>query len=273
MLEFNCDLSIRKQAKILNVGRSQLYYKQAIADDSIIANLIRDIYLSSDCRYGYRKIAAELKREGNIANTKKVLRIMREIGIKGIYPKKKIRAANKDKENKIYPYLLKDLKIEKANQVWATDITYIRVDNYFMYFVAIIDLYSRYIISYDLSNSLEAVFCISTLKVALSIANPEIFNTDQGSQFTCGEFVKELEKLGIKISMDHKGRCFDNIFVERLWRTLKQESIYYYCPNDIKSLTKNLEEFVDWYNNKRLHQSLKYKTPAEVYFASSSNFY
>jgi putative transposase len=266
MFEFDSDLSIRKQAEILDFNRSRLYYKPLLSDDSAVANLIRDVYLSSDCRYGYRKIAAALKHQGDIVNRKKVLRVMREMGIEGLYPKRKINTSIADKEHKIYPYLLNDLKIERANQVWATDITYIKMDSYFMYFIAIIDLYSRYIVSYDLSNSLEAGFCICALKMALAIANPDIFNTDQGAQFTCQDFIKELENCGIRISMDHAGRCFDNIFIERLWRTLKQESIYYYRPNDIKSLIRCLQAFVIWYNSKRLHQALKYRTPADVYF-------
>lgn len=228
--------------------------------------MIRDIYLSSDCRYGYRKIEAVLKNKGEIINGKKVLRIMREMEIEGLYPKRRINLSIADKEHKIYPYLLKDLKIEKANQVWATDVTYIKINGYFMYFTAIIDLYSRYIVSYDLSNSLEVGFCINALKIALAAAIPEIFNTDQGSQYTCHDFIEVLKNSGINISMDHVGRCFDNIFIERLWRTLKQESIYYYRPDTIKALIKCLEEFVVWYNSVRLHQALKYRTPADVYF-------
>jgi putative transposase len=266
MFEFDSELSIRRQAEILNFTRSRLYYKSVLSDDSMVANLIRDVYLSSDCRYGYRKIAAALKNQGDIVNRKKVLRIMREIGIEGLYPKKRMNISIADTEHKIYPYLLNDLKIEKANQVWATDVTYIKIDTYFMYFIAIIDLYSRYIVSYDLSNSLEVGFCINALKRALNVANPDIFNTDQGSQFTCHDFIEELKNRGIRISMDHTGRCFDNIFIERLWRTLKQESIYYYRPDNIRSLIKCLKEFVVWYNNIRLHQALKYRTPAGVYF-------
>ena len=141
-----------------------------------------------------------------------------------------------------------------------------QLHNYFMYFIAIIDLYSRYIISYDLSNSLEASFCVNLLKKALEIAVPDIFNTDQGSQFTDHDFIQVLKDNAIEISMDHTGRCFDNIFVERLWRTLKYESIYYYRPEDIKSLIKCLKEFVIWYNTLRLHQALSYKVPADMYF-------
>jgi len=249
MIEFGAEMSIRKQAELLNFERTSLYYKPVLNDDSATANLIRDAYLSSDCRYGYRKITAVLHNQGNIVN------------------RKKIKTTFTGKENKIYPYLLKDLKIERANHVWATDITYIKMNGYFMYFIAIIDLYSRYIIGYDLSNSLEASFCIRALIESFENGMPEIFNTDQGSQFTDNDFVKELNDRRVKISMDHTGRCFDNIFVERLWRTLKQEAIYYYRPESIVALEECLKKFVFWYNNERLHQSLKYKTPADIYFA------
>jgi putative transposase len=257
-----------KTISATRLQRSKLYYKPVIInEDSEIANLIRDIYLSSGCRYGYRKITAALRQDGKIVNNKKVLKIMQEMGIEGLYPKRGIRNSGSTKEHKIFPYLLKDLEINRSNQVWATDITYIRMSGYFMYFIAIIDLYSRRILSYDLSNGLEAGFCLSALREALALAKPEIFNSDQGCQFTGNEFVKQLEMYEIKISMDHAGRCLDNIIVERLWRTLKQEVIYYYRPETIRELEKYLQDFVDWYNNHRLHQSLKYKTPASVYFA------
>lgn len=267
MIDFNCELSVRRQASILDVSRSRIYYKPVINDNSEIANLISEAYLASDCRYGYRKITAALHQAGNIVNNKKVIRIMRQMGIEGLYPRKYKNTTSKNNEHKIYPYLLKDLKIDKVNQVWASDITYISMGSYFMYFVAIIDLYSRYIIAYDLSHSLEAGFCIAALKEGLDNRQPEIFNTDQGCQFTSSDFIKELESNQIKISMDHKGRCFDNIFIERLWRTLKQEVIYYYKPECIRSLEKYLADFVIYYNNQRLHQSLKYKTPASVFLA------
>jgi len=230
----------------------------------MIANRLAEIYLMSDCRYGYRKITAEAKRQNLIVNHKKALKMMKAMNIQGLYPKKSIRTSIPLKGHKIYPYLLEGLLIVRVHQVWTTDITYIFIENRFMYFIAIIDLYSRYIISYELSPYLEAGFCIYALKIALSIATPEIFNTDQGSQFTSNDFIKELSDKDIKISMDHKGRCFDNIFVERLWRTLKQEAIYYYRPASVSELDLVIKNFVDWYNNKRLHQSLGYKTPAEV---------
>jgi putative transposase len=267
MLEISSDISIRKQAELLKVPRTRVYYGRVINDESEIANLIREVYLSSDCRYGYRKITADLGNQGIVVNKKKVLRIMREIGIEGLYPKKNINTTIRNKEHKVYPYLLTDLEINRTNQVWATDITYIKINNKFMYFMAIIDLHSRYIISYDLSHSLEAEFCVYILEKALVDGVPEIFNTDQGCQYTSNEFTLKLQSKGIKISMDHKGRCFDNIFVERLWRTLKQEVIYYYRPEDVRSLEKRIDEFVPWYNNKRLHQGLNYKTPASIFLS------
>ena len=265
MLGYDEDLSIRKQAKLLDVARSSFYYKALINKESCIANLIREVYLDSDCRYGYRKITKALQSQGEVINSKKVLRIMQDMGIQGIYPIRFVNTSLHNNEHKIYPYLLTGLAITKPNQVWATDITYIKLSDCFIYFIAIIDLYSRYIISWDLSHSLEAEFCITTLQQALTTTLPEIFNSDQGAQFTSNDFVAELANSGVQISMDHKGRCFDNIFVERLWRTLKQESIYYYRPETITELEKCIADFVPWYNDKRLHQSLNYKTPAFMY--------
>lgn len=270
MLEFaDSLLSIRKQTELLGLNRSSIYYKPIIGSDSEIANRIAEVYLSSDCRYGYRKVSAVLNSEDDvIVNAKKVLRIMHEMNIQGLYPRRQINTTTRNIGHKIYPYLLEDLVIDRVNQVWATDITYIRIRERFMYFIAIIDLYSRYIVAYELSNNMEAGFCIAALEVALTQAMPEIFNTDQGSQFTSLRFTDMLESRKIKISMDHKGRCFDNIIVERLWRTLKQEAIYYYRPETVGELEQVLNNFVLWYNNDRVHQALKYKTPATLYFSN-----
>ena len=269
LLEIESNLSIRKQARILGVPRSSLYYEPVLNDESSIANLINEVYLESDCRYGYRKITASLKAQAIVVNHKKILRLMNEMGIEGIYPKRSLNTTIRNKEHKIYPYLLGGLDVDRINLVWSTDITYIKIGNKFMYFMAIIDLYSRYIISYDLSYNMEAEFCIAILEKALKTGIPEIFNTDQGSQYTSNDFTNLLLENNIKISMDHKGRCFDNIHVERLWRTLKQEVIYYYRPEDIGSLERRIEEFVPWYNNKRLHQSLGYNTPAQIYLGKN----
>ena len=266
MLEICDNISVRKQATLLQIPRTKIYYKPIINEESTMANLITEIYLSSDCRYGYRKITAALRNKNMFVNAKKVLRIMRELGIEGLYPKRYKNTSTKNKSNKVYEYLLSGIEINRSNQVWATDITYIKIQNKFMYFMAIIDLHSRYIVAHGLSHSMELEFCIDILDKALLTGCPEIFNTDQGSQYTSNKFTHRLKEKGIKISMDHKGRCFDNIFVERLWRTLKQEVIYYYRPENISSLENKIEEFVPWYNKERLHQSLQYQTAFSVYF-------
>jgi len=200
MLGIDPHISIRKQSNLLDVPRTGVYYKPVINDESFIANLIQEIYLSSDCRYGYRKITAQMHHQGKIVNSKKVLRIMREMGIEGLYPKRHINRSRKNNEHKIYPYLVTDLEIDRVNQVWATDLTYIKINNRFMYFMAIVDLYSRYIISYGLSHSMESEFCVGVLENALKIGIPEIFNTDQGSQYTSKDFTALLRLKNIKIS-------------------------------------------------------------------------
>jgi len=234
-------------------------------DDSELANLISEIYLSSECRYGYRKITEALHQYNKIANKKKVLKIMQEMGIQGLYPKRYICTTKSEVEHKKYPYLLSGLEITRPNQVWATDITYIKLYARFMYVIAIIDLYSRYIVGYDISHNLEAEFCVELINNLLAISKPEIFNTDQGVQFTSKDFIEKLQSYQVQISMDHKGRCFDNIIIERFWRTLKQEAIYYYRPETIGDLEKVIREFILWYNTIRLHQSLQYATPYSIY--------
>lgn len=259
------ELSIRKQTSLLGINRSTLYYKPLLSSDSLIANTIGEIYAESDCRYGYRKIGAALKELGLEVNNKKILRLMQEMNLQGLCPRKFPNTSAGDLRHKLYPYLLENLEITKANQVWATDLTYIKIENIFVYFIAIIDLYSRYIVAHDLLHSMEAITCVALLRQALKYRKPEIFNSDQGAQFTSTDFTGLLIENNIEISMDHKGRCFDNIFIERFWRTLKQEAIYYYRPASIAELEKIIGDFIPWYNNKRLHQSLGYRTPASVY--------
>jgi len=264
-------LSVNKQAAILRLNRSSLYYKPRLVDDSVIANHIHEIYIKSSCRYGYRKITAAVKLIGIIVNSKKVRRIMKKMKIQGLYPRKRINTSISNKNQK-FPYLLKGLVINKPNQVWTTDITYISLPIGFIYLVAIIDLHSRYIISYEISISLEAAFCCNSLTVALKTrAKPEIFNSDQGVQYTSFDFICILQAHGIKISMDGKGRCFDNIHVERLWRTIKQEDVYYQRYQTVSEAKEGLAEFISWYNYERLHQSLGYKTPYQVYAATKSS--
>jgi len=215
--------------------------------------------------YGEPRITAQLKRDGLKVNHKRVERLMRLMGIQAIFPKKSFSKPNSN--NLTYPYLLKGLSIDHVNQVWGSDITYVRADKIWFYLVAILDWYSRYVISWKLSPTLDTKFCADALKTALQIALPEIHNSDQGAQFTANEYLKILKQhASIKISMDSKGRCFDNIFVERLWRTVKYEEIYLkeYCS--FAEAKRSLNNYFKIYNTERLHQSLGYKTPAEIYY-------
>ena len=198
---------------------------------------------------------------------------MRRMNIKGLYPKKRINTTISNSNHK-FPYLLKDLVISRSNQVWATDITYIWIPTGFIYLVAIIDLYSRFIVAYMVSISLEAEFCIETLNNALKTGvKPEIFNSDQGVQFTSNEFIKILTEERIKISMDGKGRCFDNIFIERFWRTAKQEDVYYKKYQNVIEAKESIGEFIIWYNYDRLHQAIGYKTPYQMYMKKNTDSY
>jgi len=212
--------------------------------------------------YGYRKIWRSQQDIG--VTLKQVRRIMKRAGLRAIYPGK--RTTVPAKEHKKYPYLLRGKKIWLPNQVWATDITYIRLSGGHVYLVAIIDLYSRKVLSWRLSNTLDAEFCVSALKEAIAVwGTPAIFNTDQGSQFTSDAFVNVLEKHGIQISMDGKNRAIDNIFVERFWRTLKYEDIYLNDYQNMANLKAGLKRYFEFYNSERYHQSLEYKTPDEMY--------
>ena len=208
-------------------------------------------------------MTAYLKRLGYRVGKKRVRRLMRQMGLQAIYPKPK--TSRKHPEHKIYPYLLKGLEITRPNQVWAADITYIRLRQGFAYLVAIMDWFSRYVLAWRLSNTLEADFCVDCLGQALEYSTPEIFNTDQGSQFTSGAFTGALLDQGIAISMDGCGRVFDNIFVERLWRSVKYENVYIYEYRTIPEARRGLKQYFDLYNLERLHESLNYQTPWEVY--------
>jgi len=214
--------------------------------------------------YGVPKMTQYLRSLKYHVNPKRVRRLMRKMGLEAIYPKPNLSKPNK--EHKIYPYLLKGLKIDRINQVWSSDITYLPMARGYLYLVAIIDIYSRYVLSWELSNSLENSFCINALDNALVRAKPEIFNTDQGSQFTSNDYTKVLKTHSIKISMDGKGRAIDNVFIERLWRSLKYEDIYLKAYESGNELYEGLKAYFDFYNNERFHQGLEYKKPAEIYF-------
>jgi len=257
-------LSLRRQCRLLGVWRSNIYYdEKERPDESILANEINEVWLGMPA-YGYRKITKELQRRDYAINHKRVLRMMREMNIMAIYPKPKTTIVNN--EHKKYPYLLRGLPIIGPNHVWATDITYIRIAGGFVYLIAIIDVFSRFIVSWSLSITLEVGFCIEALTSALqNWQKSEILNTDQGVQFTSAEWVNKVENAGIKISMDGIGRWADNIYIERFWRTAKHEYILLHSFESVKSARKAIGEFIDTYNYRRLHQSLGYLTPAEVY--------
>lgn len=256
-------LSIRKQCKVLGIWRSNVYYESSQnKNESILANEIRDLWLDMPA-YGYRRITAELQKRGYDINHKHVLRLMRSMHIQALYPKPKTSARNT--EHKVYPYLLRNLPITTANHVWATDITYIKMPQGYVYLTSLIDIYSRFIIGWGLSNTLDETFCEDALIRAFQYGKPEILNTDQGSQFTSNAWTSCLMKNNIKISMDGKGRWADNIIIERFWRTLKHEHILLHAFESVKEIKESIEGFIRVYNYKRLHQSLGYKTPAEVY--------
>jgi len=248
------------------MSRSSLYYQPVGISESDLGvmKLIDRQYLSTPF-YGSRKMAAWLKSQGQNVNRKRIRRLMQIMGLKALY--RRPRTSKPGPGNKIYPYLLKGLKINRRNQVWAADITYIPMQKGFLYLVVILDWYSRYILSWRLSNTLDNSFCVEALKEALRKGQPEIFNTDQGSQFTSQEFVTILEKRGIQVSMDGSGRYTDNLFIERLWRTLKYEEVYLKAYQDAREAGTEIGRYIRFYNAERPHQSLKYKTPAQEYFA------
>ena len=268
MLEENHKLSIRRQCGILEINRSNIYNQRKVKATDIIEEKIMEKYIESGCRYGYRKITEALEKDGDKVNHKKVLATMKRHNIQGVYPKKKFKYTKT--EHKKYPYLLNDLDISNPDEVWATDITYIKLPIGFIYLVAYIDLYSRYIVAFNISITMEAEFCIECLQEALAKGRiPIILNTDQGSQFTSNEFISCVEENKIILSMDAKGRCFDNIFIERFWRSFKQEDLYRHRYESVEEAKASISEYVAWYNNQRLHQSLEYKTPSKVYFCNN----
>lgn len=214
--------------------------------------------------YGVPRMTEWLKTQGHHVNPKRIRRLMRLMDIEAIYPKPK--TSQKGEASKKYPYLLRKVDISKPNQAWSTDITFIRLAEGFVYLVAIMDWFSRYVLSWELSNSLDVFFCLSALERALSRATPEIFNSDQGSQFTSDAFISRLEAADVRISWDGSGRVFDNIFVERLWRSVKYEEVYLNDYDSVSSAWHGLDRYFNFYNCERLHQSLNYQTPEKMYF-------
>ena len=261
------ELSIVEQCDLLNIARSSFYYqpKGPSEEDLILARLIDEQYMKTPF-YGSRRMTIALQKLGYSINRKRVQRLMRELGIEAIYPKPNLSKVHP--AHQIYPYLLKELAIEYSNQVWCTDITYLPVLKGHFYLVAIMDWFSRKVLSWRISNTLETTFCVDSLEKAIALyGQPDIFNSDQGSQFTSNCFTDILKDKDIQISMDGKGRCYDNIFIERLWRSLKYELIYIKSFDDGIHLAKEVDEWFMWYNSERPHQSLDYQTPDIVYKA------
>ncbi len=258
-------MSVRRTCELLELNRSSLYYpeKPAAVEDVDLLNVIRDVWERYPF-YGYRRITKELRCSGILVNRKRVQRLMVEGGIQAIFPGP--NTSKRNKQHAVYPYLLKGLKIERPNQVWMVDITYLRMPTGFMYLVAVIDVYSRYIVGWSLSNTLSTDFCIEALKAGLAYAQPETVNSDQGCQFTSEEWINFLQEWRIQISMTGKGRCKDNIFIERFWRSVKREEFYLNEYKSVKELRTALRAYIEFYNQRRYHQALDYKTPADVYF-------
>lgn len=264
----NEEVSISRQCSLINLRRSSFYYSPVEVDPFTlyVMNQIDRIYTKWPF-YGSPKITEELKRQGIQVNHKRVERLMRLMGIEALAPKRVL--SKKSEGSIIYPYLLDDITITKVNQVWSSDITYIPMQRGYMYLVAVIDWFSRYVLSWELSNTLDDSFCLDALDEALRIGTPAIFNTDQGSQFTSNDFIEKVLKAHIKPSMDSKGRALDNIFIERLWRSLKYEDIYIKEYDSVLELIRGLKDYFYFYNYERIHQALEYRTPYEVYNSGS----
>ena len=257
-------LSVSQQCELLDLSRSSFYYEPATesVENLALMALIDREYTAHPFR-GSRGMRAWLRQEGHEVNRKRVQRLMRLMGLEAVYPKPRLSVGGAG--HKVYPYLLRNVSIERVNQVWSTDITYIPMPNGFMYLTAVMDWHSRYVLSWRLSNTLDVEFCLEALEEALSQGKPEVFNTDQGVQFTSVSFTGRLEAAGAKVSMDGKGRCLDNVFVERLWRTVKYEYVYLWRPEVVPVLAEGLTDYFGYYNQERTHQSLEDRTPAEVY--------
>lgn len=259
-------ISVRRQCELLGVNRSSYYYQPLTVCSEFDQELMQliDKEYTEHPFYGSRRMREYLHGLGYQVNRKHIQRLMRQMGIAAIYPKPRTSMA--DQENRIYPYLLRGYVLSGPNEVWSADITYLPMHRGFMYLCTIIDWYSRYVLAYRLSTTMDVSFCVEALEEALRWSQPKIFNTDQGSQFTSGEFVGRLEAESIAVSMDGRGRCHDNIFIERLWRSLKYEEIYLREYADGLALQEGVGRYFRFYNDERPHQSLNYQTPRQVHF-------
>jgi putative transposase len=246
-------ISISHQAELLGISRSSVYYEPVVDEYDLLLKRLIDKQYTLTPFYGSRKMTEQLRRDEHIVNRKHIQRLMREMGLEAIYQKP--RLSDPHPGHKIYPYLLRNVVIDRKDQVWASDITYIPLARGFMYLVAIMDWWSRYVLAWKTSTTLDTAFCLEALEMALEFGKPEIFNSDQGPQFTSNVF-----------TMDGRGRCMDNIFTERLWRSLKYENVYLMHYETVPEGRQGIDSYFGLYNNVRLHQALKYRTPAEVYF-------
>jgi putative transposase len=247
-------LSVRRQCELLGLNRSSLYY-QAVQESAENLRLMRllDQEYTRHPFYGSRRLTQWFRTQGEEVNRKRVQRLLRLMGLEAIYPKPRLSQAAPG--HRLYPYLLRGVKVARPDQVWSADITYVPLATGFMYLAAVLDWYSRYVIAWRLSNTLEGSFCVEMLEEALGRGRPEVFNTDQGVQFTAEAFTGRLQAAGVQISMDGRGRCLDNVFVERLWRTVKYENIYLYGYESVRELQRGLSTYFAFYNEERFHQA------------------
>jgi putative transposase len=261
-------ISVARQCALVGLSRSSFYYgsKGESAENLHLMRLLDEQYTRTPF-YGVRRMTVWLRQHGYPVNPKRVARLLHTMGLETIYPKP--RLSQPHPERRVYPYLLRGVPITRVNQVWSTDITYIRLHAGFVYLVAVMDWFSRYVLSWALSITMDVGFCLEALEQALEVATPDIFNSDQGSQFTSVDFTERLVAAGIRISMDGRGRALDNVFVERLWRTVKYEEVYLQDYGTPREAIQGLERFFALYNRQRPHQALGYQTPAAVYFGSN----
>ena len=259
-------ISIRRQCELLGLNRASYYYQpaQESALNLKLMRLIDEQYTKTPF-YGWPRMTVHLQRAGYPVNHKRIQRLMHLMGLQAIYPQPRAKKGS-GQAHKVYPYLLRGVQVSRVDQVWATDITYIGLPSGFMYLVAIIDWYSRYVLAWQLSNTLDGAFCLVALEQALAHGKPDIFNTDQGVQFTAHQFTDTLAAADIRVSMSGAGRVWDNIFGERLWRTVKYEHVYLVDHQTVPALHNGLAYYFPFYNDERPHQSLDHQTPAEVYF-------
>jgi putative transposase len=262
-------ISIHRRCELLGLSRSSFYYEPTGPDPLDLALMHRiDRQYTQTPFYGVPRMVVTLREAGYGVGAKRVRRLMRQMGLRAVYPKP--RLSQNTSEHRKYPYLLRGLDITRPFQVWSADITYLRLARGFAYLAAVMDWFSRYVLAWEVSNTLDGLFCLNVLRRALQIGRPEIFNTDQGVQFTSQAFTGELESRGIAVSMDGRGRAFDNIFIERLWRTVKYEDVYLKEYSDLRGAVDGLDGYFQFYNLKRPHQALDYATPWAVHFTRGS---